>query len=91
MRLTPGMTVTLGTTVYGTDGLPVDAPDLTFRFKVGCDGEETTVTPIRNSLGNYSATFVVPESGNLHYRWDTDGALDVAKEGVVNVAWSAFT
>lgn len=91
MRLYPGMKATFTTTVYGTDGLQTDAPDLTFKFKIGLYGEETSSTPTRTGLGAYSATIDIPSSGNLYYRWDTDGALDVAKEGVVNIARTAFT
>lgn len=68
-----------------------DAPNLTLRYKTTSRGEETTLTPIRISVGLYSVAITPTISGNLYYRWDTDGTFDVAKEGVINVARSVFT
>jgi hypothetical protein len=72
------------------NGILADAADITFRYKYGMYGTETIVTPLRASTGNYYTPVTFTESGNLYYRWDTDGAFDVAKEGVVNIAGSVF-
>jgi hypothetical protein len=91
-RITTGETFTVITNVVDkTTGNLTNAPQITLKHKTGSHGNETVVTPTNVSTGVYSASITPTESGNLHYRWDTDGIYDVAKEGVVNVAESAFT
>ena len=91
-RIHIGETFTLTTTVTDrATNLLADADDLTLIWKVGRLGDETIETPTRNSIGNYSVEIEPTESGNLYFRWDTDGAYNVATEGVISVAESVFT
>jgi hypothetical protein len=92
-RIHIGETFTLTTRVVDkATGLLADADDLTLRYIPGGKyGTEVTATPTRNSIGAYSAEITPTLSGNLYYRWDTDGDYDVATEGVINVAQSVFT
>jgi len=90
-RITTGETFTVITNVVDkTTGNLTNAPQITLKWKMGSHGQETIVTPTNVSTGVYSASITTTQSGNLHYRWDTDGTYDVAKEGFVRVARSAF-
>lgn len=91
-RINVGETFTVTTNVLDRDTQALtDAPDITLRWKMGrFSNYETTVIPTHVSTGVYSATITPEYSGTLHYRWDTDGAYDVAKEGFVLVRRSAF-
>jgi len=35
-------------------------------------------------------TITPTKAGNLHYRWDTEGALDYSEEGTLSVADTQF-
>jgi hypothetical protein len=67
-----------------------DTPQIHFIYKITNRGEEKTLTPTRLGLGLYFIELVPGEAGNLFFRWDTEGSLDTAKEGVINIAPSAF-
>lgn len=73
------------------NGVLSDTPQITFTYKIGKYGTETKVTPTNVGTGTYVVEITPTESGHLTYRWDTDGDLDVAQEGVVNIKESAFT
>ncbi len=92
-RIEIGETFTVNTLVIDrATGLLADADDLELKYmQGGKHGTAVTLVPTRNSIGDYSAQITPTLSGNLYYRWDTDGDYDVATEGVVNVAQSVFT
>jgi hypothetical protein len=88
-RFRPDSTITFNTEVRN-NGVLTDAPELMFKWKMGYHGTETTVTPTHDGTGLYSVEITPETSGNLYANWDTDGALDVADEIVINIAESAF-
>jgi len=92
-RYYPGATVEVRTEVRDTDGVLVDAPNITMTWKNGKYGSETSETPVHVSTGLYKATFV-PETGGNHYiRWDTETTEqsgDVADEQIIPVRDSSF-
>jgi hypothetical protein len=89
MRYFPGTLITLQQAVRVADVL-TDAAQISFKWKEGLYGSETTVTPTRLSVGLYSVSIIPTKGSNLYYRWDTDGVLDVAQEGILNIADSQF-
>lgn len=89
-RYYAGMTLTFNQTVRVADVL-TDADDIYFKWKIGKRGIEHTETPTHDSTGTYSVSITPTEGGDLFYRWDTEGDLDVAAEGVLNIAASQFT
>lgn len=89
-RIYAGTTITLQTVVK-VSGAATDASAITFKWKEGGRrGAEKSVTPTRASTGTYTVSITPTKSGNLYYRWDTEGALDYAEEGVLSIADSAF-
>jgi hypothetical protein len=88
-RLYPGTTITLTNRVYVGDTL-TDAADIAFTWKMGLYGRPTSVTPTRTDTGTYEVEITPLEGGNLYYRWDTEGELDTAAEGVLSIADSQF-
>ena len=89
-RIYPGTTVTL-TNVVKVSGAATDAAAITFKWRQGRRGAEKTITPTNTATGTYSVSFTPLKGGNVYYRWDTEGALDYAEEGVLSVADTAFT
>lgn len=89
MRLYPGTTFYLYNTVR-VAGVLTDAATITFQWKMGLYGEPQSVTPERVSTGTYRVPVTPLIGGNLYYRWDTEGALDTAAEGVLSIADSQF-
>lgn len=89
-RFFPGSTITLRNYVRVSETL-TDASAITFTWKMGPRGVETSVTPTRASTGSYYVEITPDEGGNLYYRWDTEGALDMAREGVLSIAETQFT
>jgi hypothetical protein len=89
-RYFPNMKMGFAATVRFNGELS-NAPQITFIYKVGKHGTETTITPTNVGIGTYVVELVPNGSGHLSYRWDTDGDLDVAQEGIVNIKESAFT
>lgn len=88
-RIYPGTTLTLTNRVYVGDTL-TDAAEITFTWKMGLTGCPATVTPTNTATGTYEVNIVPLIGGNLYYRWDTEGDLDTASEGVLSVADSQF-
>jgi hypothetical protein len=88
-RIYPGTTITL-TNVVRVGSTPTDAADIAFQWKMGLNGTVTSVTPTRTALGTYEVNITPLEGGNLYYRWDTEGELDTAAEGVLSIADSQF-
>lgn len=66
-------------------------PTITFKWKIGKREVETTVTPSNPTTGVYTVDVVPGADGNLHARWDTEGAYDVVAEPIINIKESAFT
>lgn len=93
-RIIPGTLRTFTTSVTGPDGLPADAPEITYSYKITYgfpqNVQAVSVTPVRTGLGEYAVTYVIPRSGWLYQRWDTNGELDAAQERPVRVFRSAF-
>lgn len=89
-RLYPGAKVVFQTIVKDA-GVDTDAAEITFKWAIGSSGEKT-VTPVNTATGTYTAEITTPtdQSGLLRYRWDTDGALDYAEEGVLLVEPTSF-
>lgn len=85
-----GSTITLGLSVY-VDGTLTDASAITFQWRMGLYGDQTSVTPTRTGTGVYSVAITPEEGGDLYFRWDTGGALDVAQEGALSIAGSRFS
>ena len=88
-RIYPGSTVTLQTVVT-VSGAATDASAITIKWRIGRKGSVTTLTPTRSATGTYSVTITPTKAGNLHYRWDTEGALDYSEEGTLLVADTQF-
>lgn len=88
-RLYPGSTFYLYNAVRVNDVL-TDANDITFTWKMGLYGCPQSVTPERTATGTYRVPVTPLTGGNLYYRWDTEGALDTAAEGVLSIADSQF-
>lgn len=88
-RLYPGSTITLTNRVYVGDTL-TDAADITFTWRMGNYGCPTTVTPTKTATGTYEVSITPLCGGNLYYRWDTEGDLDTAAEGVISIQDSQF-
>ncbi len=88
-RIYPNQSVVLKTRVY-IGGVLADAPEITLQVKCGRHGVELQVTPTKTDTGTYEGAVIPTGSGNHYYRWDTDGAADIADEGIFNVAESAF-
>jgi hypothetical protein len=89
-RIYAGTTITLSVNVTVSDVL-TDAPQVYFKWKMGLYGTETSVTPTHDGTGLYEVSITPLEGGDLYYRWDTEGTLDVAQEGVLNIAGTQFT
>jgi len=85
-----GSTITLGLSVYVDDVL-TDASAITFQWRMGLYGDQTSVTPTHAGTGLYSAAVTPEEGGDLYFRWDTGGALDVAQEGALSIVGSRFS
>ena len=84
-----GETKTLIATFYiGND--QEEAPQINFKYKIGSQSPETSIIATHEGLGVYSVKITPETSGNLFYRWDTEGTYDVVKEGIINVAPSVF-
>jgi hypothetical protein len=88
-RIYPGTTITLTNAVRVADVL-TDAAEITFQWRMGLTGTITSVTPTRTALGTYEASITPLTGGNLYYRWDTEGDLDTAAEGILSIANSQF-
>lgn len=89
-RYFPGMLVTLKVNVTVSDTL-TDAPSVYFKYKEGLYGTENTLSPTHDGTGIYEVSFIPQQGGDVYYRWDTDGSLDTAQEGILNVAPTNFT
>lgn len=89
-RYFAGTTITI-TQVVRVDGVATDASAIYFKWKMGLYGSETSVTPTRDGTGTYHVDITPTEGGDLYYRWDTEGDLDTAQEGVINIADTQFT
>lgn len=89
MRYYAGSTIALQQTVT-VGGVLTDAPQITFKWKIGRLGTEATVVPTRVSVGLYTVSITPTAGGDLYYRWDTDGVLDTAQEGILAVAATNF-
>lgn len=89
-RYVAGTTITLHqeVTVHDVD---TATPEITFKWKMGRDGVEATITPTLISTGVYEVTVTPLTGGDLYYRWDTEGTLDTAQEGRLSIKESAFT
>jgi hypothetical protein len=90
-RYYPGTKVPFNVEVTTTNGDLVDAPDITFVWKIGLYGEEHTETPIHTGTGTYAVTIIPDRSGQLYAHWDTNTGLDVAAEPKAMIRRSAFT
>lgn len=88
-RYWPGSSITF-TTQVTVNGVLSDAAAISFKWKIGRSGAETTVTPIHAGSGIYEATIVPTEAGALFWRWDTDGTIDQAKEGHTMIEETQF-
>ena len=88
-RIYPGTTVTLQTEVR-SGGALTDSSAITFKWKHGNFGEEKSITPTNVSTGIYTVDIIPARSGNVYYRWDTEGALNTSKDGVLSIARSNF-
>lgn len=89
-RYYAGTTITLSQSVRVSDVL-TDAADIYFKWKMGLRGTENTETPEHISTGSYEVEITPDQGGDLYYRWDTEGTLDVAQEGVINIKDTQFT
>lgn len=89
-RFFPGSTITLRNFVRVDETL-TDAAQIVFIWKMKQRGTEHTVTPTRASTGSYYVEITPEEGGDLYYRWDTEGTLDAAREGVLSIADTQFT
>lgn len=89
-RYYAGTTITLTNAVRVAEVL-TDASAITFMWKIGLYGTEHTETPTRVSTGTYEVDLTPDKGGDLYWRWDTEGALDTAQEGVINIAPTQFT
>lgn len=89
MQPVAGSTIQLTTTVK-VGGILTNAAAIEFKWKMGLWGEEVSVTPSLVTTGTYRVSITPLEGGNLYYRWDTEGALDTAKEGVIAVRDTQF-
>lgn len=88
-RIYPGATITLPTVVK-VSGVDTDAAGIIFKWKEGAFGEDKSITPTRTATGTYEVSITPSRSGNIYFRWDTEGALDSVEEGVLSVARSRF-
>lgn len=88
-RLYPGTTITL-TNVVRVGNTPTDAADITFTWKMGLTGCPATVAPTKTATGTYEVNVTPLKGGNLYFRWDTEGVLDTAAEGILSIADSRF-
>lgn len=88
-RLYPGTTFYLYNAVR-VNGVLTDADDITFQWKMGLYGRPQSVTPEKTATGTYRVPVTPLVGGNLYYRWDTEGTLDTAAEGVLSIADTQF-
>jgi hypothetical protein len=88
-RRYPGSTITIRASVYVDDAL-TNASAIAFKWKMGRYGCEQSATPSNAGTGLYDAELTPEQSGDLYYRWDTEGDLDTAQEGVINIAPTQF-
>ena len=88
-RIYPGTTVTLTTNVTQAGAL-TDAAAITFKWRHGNRGVETSITPTNTGTGVYTVSFIPLKTGNVYYRWDTEGTLNTAKEGTLAIADTQF-
>lgn len=88
-RIYPGTTITL-TNVVRVGNSPTDAADITFTWQMGLYGAPQSATPERTATGTYEVSITPLVGGNLYYRWDTEGTLDTAAEGILSIANSQF-
>lgn len=88
-RIYPGTTVTLQTQVTAGGAL-TNSASITFKWKHSNFGEEKSITPTNTATGTYQVQITPTRSGNVYYRWDTEGTLNTSKDGVLSVARSPF-
>ena len=105
-RRFPGSTITFGLSIY-VDEVLTDASAVAFTWRMGGpvspheslaqflagsgNTSQTSVTPTHDGTGLYSAEVTPETGGNLYWRWDTEGALDTAREGVISIAETQFS
>ena len=106
VRRYAGSTITFRLSIY-VDEVLTDASAVTFTWRMGSPassyqslsqflaggsaGAQTSVTPTHDGTGLYSAEVTPETGGNLYWRWDTEGALDTAREGVLSIAETQFS
>lgn len=88
-RIYPGSTFFLYNRVW-VNGVLTDADSITFQWKMGLTGKPQFVTPEKTETGTYRVPVTPLTGGNLYFRWDTEGTLDTAAEGVLSIADSQF-
>lgn len=84
-----GETRTL-TAYFAIGNTATDTPQITFKYKIGKFGTETTKTPTHDGTGNYSVIVTPDTSGKFYARWDTDGTYDTVNEPVYFIKPSEF-
>ena len=89
-RIYPGSKVTFTATV-AVSGAPTNAPEIVFKYRIG-EGEIKTGTATNTGTGTYTASVTIDadKMGFLYTLWDTQGALDTAKEDVFLIEPGAF-
>jgi len=64
-----GETLVIRTSVKNASGVLEDPDEITFKYKMGLNGDETSLTPQNISTGIYEVETVTNEAGNFYGVW----------------------
>lgn len=84
----PGTDIVYRFEVYN-NGVLTTPPTATFQYKIGRCGAWTSVTPVEQSTGIYTATVNPTYGGALYWQWKTT-APNYAEEGMDLIESSQF-
>jgi len=70
-----GSEISLAVTFKDDSGTEVDPGAVAFTYRIGRDGVDTSVTPVKSGTSTYTATFTPTQSGPLYGVFEGSGNL----------------
>ena len=67
--------ISLSETFKNDAGVETDPTTVTFTYRIGRDGEDQDVTPVKSGTSTYTATFTPEKAGQLYGFFKGTGAL----------------